>query len=120
MERISEVGKEVESVLKRIAPKIKVPRKIVRKKIPRPEVVYVKAISIQDLDDVSTVKSELELGNIVICYLRPLADRDIGLVRRAVSELAMFASDIGGDIARLGQERIVATPSFARIWRERG
>lgn len=120
MERISDVGKEVEKVLKKIAPKLRAaPRKIVSVRTKRPPTIYLKAVSLGDLSDVGKIKSEIELGNVVICYLRPLADKDLGLMRKAVSELATFLSDVGGDIAQLGEERIVATPFFVKIWRKR-
>jgi SepF-like predicted cell division protein (DUF552 family) len=30
-----------------------------------------------------------------------------------------FTQSVGGDIARLGEERVVITPAFIRIWREK-
>ncbi len=38
-------------------------------------------------------------------------------VKQAVDELCRFTELIGGDIARLGEERVVITPSSVRIWR---
>jgi len=45
--------------------------------------------------------------------------KSIDDVKRAVSELCEFTELIGGDIARLGEERVVITPAFVKIWRER-
>jgi len=49
----------------------------------------------------------------------PLADKSIEDVKRAVNELCEFVESIGGDIARLGEERIVICPSHVKIWREK-
>jgi len=49
----------------------------------------------------------------------PLAKKSIDDVKRAVSELLEFTQHVGGDIARLGEERVVITPSFITIWREK-
>ncbi|UCE44374.1 MAG: hypothetical protein JSV57_02540, partial [Candidatus Bathyarchaeota archaeon] len=47
------------------------------------------------------------------------ARKSIEDVKTAVSELYEFTTLVGGDIARLGEERVVITPSFIRIWREK-
>ena len=84
-----------------------------------PGKVYLKAIPLRVLDDVDTIKRELKSGNILIVKVSPLAQKSIDDVKRAVSELCEFTELIGGDIARLGEERIVITPAFVRIWREK-
>jgi uncharacterized protein len=38
-------------------------------------------------------------------------------LKTVVEQLYEFATSIGGDIARLGEERIVITPPGVRIWR---
>jgi SepF-like predicted cell division protein (DUF552 family) len=35
-----------------------------------------------------------------------------------VNELYGFTQSIGGDIARLGEERVVIVPNSIRIWRQ--
>ena len=72
----------------------------------------------RSLDDVPIVKNEVESGNILILRISPLAKKSVEDVRRAVDELCKFVESIGGDIARLGEERVVVTPSAVRIWRE--
>jgi len=84
-----------------------------------PAKVYLKALPLRALEDVEVVKREVKSGNILILKVSPLAKKSIEDVKRAVSELVEFAQLIGGDIARLGEERVVITPSFIRIWREK-
>jgi hypothetical protein len=84
-----------------------------------PPKVYLKALPLRTLDDVKVVKREVKSGNILILKVSPLARKSVEDVKRAVSELCDFIQLIGGDIARLGEERVVLTPSFVRIWREK-
>jgi len=86
-------------------------------KTSRPEKIYIKAQILQSLEDLDDVKNEVSAGNIIIVRLGPLAEKSTDDVKRAVSELYDFTQQIGGDIARLGEERIVVTPPFVGIWR---
>lgn len=79
--------------------------------------IFVKAIPLRSYEDVDLIKSEVRAGNIVISNVTPLAKQSMEDVKRAVNELNDYASFIGGDIARLGEERIVLTPRNVKIWR---
>jgi len=91
------------------------------KQVPttHPEKVYLKALPLRALQDVEMIKQEVKSGNILILKVSPLAKKSIDDVKQAVSELLEFTQLVGGDIARLGEERVVITPSFIRIWREK-
>jgi len=84
-----------------------------------PEKVYLKALPLRSIEDVDLIKEEVKSGNILIVKVSPLAKKSIDDVKRAVSELCEFTESVGGDIARLGEERVVITPAFVKIWRER-
>jgi hypothetical protein len=84
-----------------------------------PEKVYLKALPLRDLEDVEMIKQEVKLGNVLILKVSPLARKSIDDVKTAVSQLMDFTQSVGGDIARLGEERVVITPAFIRIWREK-
>lgn len=81
--------------------------------------IYLKALSLHSIDDLERIKNEVKSGNILIIKVEPLAEKNIDDVNRAVGELSEFAESIGGDIARLGEERIVLTPPSIQIWREK-
>jgi SepF-like predicted cell division protein (DUF552 family) len=81
--------------------------------------VYLKALPLRALGDVDIIKREIESGNILILKVSPLAVKSIDDVKVAVSELVEFTKSVGGDIARLGEERVVITPAPIRIWREK-
>ena len=80
---------------------------------------YLKAIPIRDISDLEVIKQEVENGNILILRITPLASKSIEDVKNVVNDLYEFAESIGGDIARLGGERVVICPPNIRIWREK-
>jgi len=74
---------------------------------------------LKDLTDLENIKTEVNSGNILILRITPLANKSIEDVKHAVNELYDFTETIHGDIARLGEERIVICPPKIRIWREK-
>ena len=80
---------------------------------------YLKALPLRALEDVKIVKDEVKSGNVLILRITPLAKKSVEEVKQAVNELCEFVEHVGGDIARLGEERVVVTPSSIRIWREK-
>ncbi len=80
---------------------------------------YLKAMPLRDVSELETVKNEINSGNILIIRITPLANKNLDDVKHAVNELSEFAQSIGGDIARLGEERLVICPPNVKIWREK-
>ena len=78
---------------------------------------YIKAIPLRAYEDVDLIKSEVRSGNVVITNVSPLAKSNIEDVKRAINELNEYAALIQGDIARLGEERVILTPRTIKIWR---
>lgn len=81
--------------------------------------IYVKAFPLRDLMDVPRIKAEIIEGNILIVKITPIAKRSVEETKSAISELVDFIKSIQGDIARLGEERIVMTPPTVKVWRGR-
>jgi len=79
--------------------------------------IYIKAIPLKAYEDVDIIKSEVRGGNVVITNVSPLAKQNIDDVKRAINELNEYAVLIQGDIARLGEERVILTPKSIKIWR---
>jgi len=79
--------------------------------------IYVKAIPLCSLNDVEKIKSEVKLGNILIVKITPLAKRSVEETKAVINELCDYVKNEGGDIARLGEERIVVTSHPVKIWR---
>ena len=82
-----------------------------------PPKFYLRAMLLRSLEDVEIVKQEVKAGNILVLRISALAKKSVDDVKRVVDELCRFTELIGGDIARLGEERVVITPSSVRIWR---
>lgn len=80
---------------------------------------YLKAMPLRDLVDLEGIKNEVQNGNVLILRITPLASKSIEAVKSAVNDLYAFTESIGGDIARLGDERVVICPKNIRIWREK-
>jgi len=81
--------------------------------------IFLKAMPIRDLSDLDIVKNEVRSGNILILRITPLANKSVEDVKKAVNELCEFVDSLGGDIARLGEERVVVCPPNIKIWREK-
>ena len=79
--------------------------------------VYLKALTLRDLSDISVVKEDIKKHMILIIRVTPLAQKDLEELRKVVEDLYSYTQSAGGDIARLGEERIVITPPGVKIWR---
>ena len=78
---------------------------------------YLKAITIRDPSDIHSIKEDIRKGMILILRVTPLAQKDVDELRKIVEELYKIAKATGADIARLGEERIIVTPSSIKIWK---
>jgi uncharacterized protein len=79
--------------------------------------VYLKALTLRDITDMTAIKEDIKKHMILILRVTPLAQKDVEELRKVVEELYSYCQDVGGDIARLGEERIVVTPPGVKIWR---
>jgi uncharacterized protein len=79
--------------------------------------VYLKALTLRDISDISAIKEDIKKHMILILRVTPLAQKDVEELRKVVEDLYSYAQSIGGDIARLGEERIVIAPPGVKIWR---
>ena len=83
---------------------------------------YVKAIPLNDIDDVLVIKNELDAGNVLIVNIVPFlmkkcrATQDLSEMTRIIDELSEYALSIEGDAARIGRERLILAPSSIKIW----
>jgi SepF-like predicted cell division protein (DUF552 family) len=79
--------------------------------------IYLKAITLRDISDIPSIKDDAKKRMILILRVTPLAQKDVVELRRAIEDLYKYVQSVGGDIARLGEERVVITPPSVRIWR---
>ena len=78
---------------------------------------YLKAITIRDPSDIHSIKEDIKKEMILILRVTPLAQKDVDKLRKVVEELYTIAKNSNADIARLGEERIIVTPSGVKIWK---
>ena len=78
---------------------------------------YLKAITIRDPSDIHSIKEDIKNGMILILRVTPLAQKDVEKLRKVVEELYVIARDSNADIARLGEERIIVTPTGVKFWK---
>jgi hypothetical protein len=79
--------------------------------------IFLKALQLRSADDIPKIQEDVAKRMIVILRVTPLAQKSVEELKAAVEQLYEFATSIGGDIARLGEERVVITPPGVRIWR---
>lgn len=80
--------------------------------------ITIKPFVIEDFTDIKPALDSLREGmTIALVNIRPLKDRDIVELKRAVNKLKKTCDAIDGDIAGFGDDWIVVTPGFARVFR---
>ena len=80
--------------------------------------IVVRPFTIDDFSDVKPILDSLREGStIALVNIKPLKDKDLIELKRAINKLKKTCDAIDGDIAGFGDDWIVATPSFATIHR---
>ncbi len=78
--------------------------------------IYIMSVMLKKFDDVYIIEEELKRGNIVIVNIsRFLTPSKLSELKQILTVLKRIAGRLGGDIARLGNQRIILTPSFVEI-----
>ena len=81
--------------------------------------VTVRPFSIEDFSDIKQILEALRDGKtIALINIKPLKEKDLIELKRAVNKLKNTCDAIDGDIAGFSDDYIVATPSFATIYRD--
>jgi SepF-like predicted cell division protein (DUF552 family) len=80
--------------------------------------VLVKRFVMEEFEDIKEVLDVLREGTtIALINIKPLKDKDLVELKRAVSKLRKTCEAIDGDIAGFGEDYIVAVPYFAKVHR---
>ena len=80
--------------------------------------IIVRPFVVEDFDDIKQILDSLREGyTIALVNIRPLKEKDLIELKRAINKLKKTADAIDGDIAGFGEDYIVATPSFASVYR---
>ena len=79
--------------------------------------VVVRAETLREFDDVENVQNRLRNNQIVWVNIKPLKQKDMTKLKRAVKRLKKTVRSVDGDIAGVDEDWIVITPSYAEIER---
>jgi len=79
--------------------------------------IVLKALALRSVEDMPKIQEDVANKTIVILKVTPLAQKSLEELKSSVEQLYEYATSVGGDIARLGDERVVITPPGVRIWR---
>lgn len=80
--------------------------------------VTVRSFTLEDFSDIKAVLDTLREGyTICLVNIKPLKEKDLVELKRSINKLKKTCEAIEGDIAGFGDDYIVITPSFAKIYR---
>lgn len=79
--------------------------------------VKIRILTLNEFGDVEKAQNLLRDNNVVWIKIKPLKDKDMTDLKRAIDRLKKTVMAINGDIAGVDNDWIIATPSFARIHR---
>ena len=80
--------------------------------------VMVRPFMMEEFEDIKEILDVLREGStIALVNIRPLKEKDLVELKRAISKLRKTCEAIEGDIAGFGEDYVVAVPYFARIHR---
>ena len=82
--------------------------------------VTVRPFVIEDFESIKPILDSLREGHtIALVNIKPLKDKDLVELKRAINKLKKTTDAIDGDIAGFGDNWIAAVPSFAKIYRHK-
>ena len=80
--------------------------------------IIVRPFVMKDFESIKPVLDSLREGKtIALVNIKPLKDKDLVELKRAINKLKKTTDAIDGEIAGFGEDYIVVAPSFAQIYR---
>lgn len=83
-----------------------------------PTSAFVKVAELARYEDVADLAEEVYGGHILVLDIKALAKDEFAL-RRVTSELKKVATDVGGDVAGIGEGLICVTPRGVKVDRQK-
>lgn len=75
---------------------------------------YIKPVALQQQTDVELIKKELSSANIILMNISEMAKRP-NTLKGVIDELRIYVDRMGGDIARIDEDKVLITPSKIKI-----
>lgn len=80
--------------------------------------IVVRPFTLREFENVNHILESLREGyTIALVDIRQLRGRDVVELKRAIAKLKKTCDAIGGDIAGFGENMIIITPSFVKIYK---
>lgn len=80
----------------------------------------VRTFTINEFEEIKLVLDALREGKtIALVNIRPLREKDIVELKRAINKLKKTADAVNGEIAGFGEDYVIVTPAFATIHRDK-
>ena len=82
------------------------------------EKIIVRPFTLRKFEDVTEVLNSLREGyTIAVIDIKPIKTKDIIELKRAISKIKKTIDALEGSIAGFGENTILATPSFAEVYK---
>lgn len=80
--------------------------------------ILVRPFTLRQFDDVNEILNALREGyTIAVIDIKPMKTKDVIELKRAVAKIKKTVEALEGSIAGFGEHTILATPSFAEVYR---
>ena len=80
--------------------------------------IIVRPFVLDEFDDIKPILDSLREGyTIALVNIKPLKDKDLVELKRAINKLKKTTDAIEGEIAGFSDDYVVITPAFAQIYR---
>lgn len=83
-----------------------------------PTTALVKVAEVQRYEDIADLAEEVYGGHILVLDIKNVAKDEFQL-RRVTAELKKVATDVGGDVAGIGEGLICVTPTGIKVDRQK-
>jgi hypothetical protein len=80
--------------------------------------MMVKIAEIYSYEDLSAITTHVYNGNMLLLDYSPIAGDDI-VMKRVTNELRQLSQDLNGDVAGIGKNMLLVTPTGVRIDRKK-
>lgn len=81
--------------------------------------VLIKPFTLNKYEDIKEVLNAIREGRTVsILNIAPLKEKDLTELKRAIDKVKKTVEANEGDIAGFGENWLIVTPSFAKVWRQ--
>lgn len=79
--------------------------------------VKIRVATLHEVKDAEKVQKMLRQGSIVWVKIKPLKDKDMTDLKRAIERIKKTIRSIDGDVAGIDEDWLIATPGYAHVHR---